>query len=585
VGRMPLVCPLAAVLALGCAACARQSSAPAAPPPAPPAARSAWAAFTARFIEGYFKADPFFAVQAGRHELDGQMPDLSAAGIAAEVVWLKSQRADTAAFDPAALGADQRFEREYLLWVIDSDLYWLDRARAPFTNPAWYVDQIDPDVYLSRDYAPLAQRLKGYLGYARSIPRIAADIRANLRTPLPASLIERGIDGFGGYADFYRNDVPKVFASVADPAAQKELAEADAAAAKAMEELKTWLEGERRHATTTFALGEPLFREMLVATERVDVPIDRLLEIGRADLERNTRALGEACAAFLPRGTLAACVAKMNADKPEGGTLEAARRQLTELRAFVIEHHVVSVPSDEQAVVAEAPPYNRANFAYINVPGPYEHGVAYTYYTAPPDPSWTAQERAQYLPGKARLLFTSVHEVWPGHFLQFLHSNRDPSKVEALWVGYAYAEGWAHYCEEMMWEEGLGDGNPEDHVGQLTAALLRDVRYLSAIGLHTRGMTVAESERLFRERAYADPGSARQQAARGTYDPQYLKYTLGKLMIRKLRADWVARQPGSATAADPRVFWHDFHDRLLSYGGPPIPLLRTQMLGEGGQLF
>ena len=180
--------------------------------------------------------------------------------------------------------------------------------------------------------------------------------------------------------------------------------------------------------------------------------------------------------------------------------------------------------------------------------------------------------------GKASLLYTSVHEVWPGHFQQFLHSNGNPSKIDALWVGYAYAEGWAHYSEEMMWDAGLGAGDAGQHVGQITNALLRDARYLSAIGLHTRGMSLAESERLFRERALYDPGNARQQAARGTYDPQYLDYTLGKLMIRKLRADWVAQQPGAGTNADPKAYWHAFHDEFMTHTGP-IPLIGAQMLG------
>jgi uncharacterized protein (DUF885 family) len=154
-----------------------------------------------------------------------------------------------------------------------------------------------------------------------------------------------------------------------------------------------------------------------------------------------------------------------------------------------------------------------------------------------------------------------------------------------LWVGYTYAEGWAHYGEELMWEEGLGDGDPEQHIGQLVEALLRDVRYLSAIGMHTRGMSIAQSDRMFREQAFFDAGNARQQAARGTYDPEYLKYTLGKLMIRKLRTDWVARQPGAAAEADPRKYWYDFHNAFLSYGGPPIPLVRKAMVGEDGALF
>jgi hypothetical protein len=570
------------------AACSRQTA-----PPSPPAsmprpqadAQAAWSEYAARFIEDYFKAQPFFAVQAGRHEFDGQMADLSAAGIAREVERLKKMRTEADAFDEAALTPDQRFERAYLLSVIDNNVFWMDRARFPFTNPAWYIDRLDPEVYLSRDYAPLEKRLKGYIGYARAIPQIAADIRANLHMPLAKSVIDRGVAGFGGFAEFFRNDVSKVFAPIRDAAAQKELAEANSAAAKAMDDLRTWLESERKNATNNFALGEPLYLEMLQATERVDVPISELLAIGRADLDRNTQALKAACAQYVPKATLRACVDKMNSDKPKGGAVEGARAQLAELKAFIIAKQLVTIPGTEEALVAEAPPYNRGNFAYINIPGPYEKGVASTYNIAPPDPSWSPRERAEYIPGKADLLYTSAHEVWPGHFLQFLHANRNNSKVAALWVGYAYAEGWAHYCEELMWEEELGNGDPEQHIGQLANALLRNVRFLSAIGMHTQGMTLEESEKMFRDSAFSDPGNARQQAARGTYDPAYLNYTLGKLMIRKLRSDWVAKQAGAAAAGDPKKYWHAFHDKFLSYGGPPIPLVRKQMLGEGGALF
>jgi hypothetical protein len=580
--------PCAVVLSLTLSACGGSSAPspqPAAATPAAAASPDRWPEFAAGFIESYFRADPYFAVQAGRHEFDGRMSDWSAGGIAAEVVRLHAMRTEAQSFDTAALTEAEQLEREIVLTVTDGNLFWLERVQSPFTNPAWYLEQLDPEVYLNRDYAPLATRMRGYIGYLRAIPKLAADIRANLRTPLPPSFVQRASEDFGGYVDFFRNDGPRVFAGVQDSAAQKDLAEASAAAATAMAGLRTWFEGERRHATGRFALGEPLFLEMLRSTERVEVPIAQLLEVGRADLERNTQALKAACAQYLPGGTLRACVERMRADKPSGGAVEGARAQLAQLRDFIVAENIVRIPSDERPQVAEAPPYNRSNAAYINVPGPYEKGVAYTYEIAPPDPAWSAKERAEYLPGKAGLLYTSVHEVWPGHFLQFLYSNRNPSKVAALWVGYAYAEGWAHYCEEMMWEEGLGDGDAEQHIGQLTDALLRNVRFLSAIGLHTQGMTLAESDRMFRERAYTDAGNARQQAARGTFDPEYLKYTLGKLMIRKLRADWVARQAGAAASADPRQYWHDFHDRFLSYGGPPIPLVRKAMVGEGGSLF
>jgi len=579
-----LVATATVVVAAGCSRHPPQATEP--PPPDPKiAAQAAWTDFAAAFIEDAFKADPFFAVQSGRHEFDGQMPDWSATALQKQVDHLKQVREQAVGMSEDALTPEQRFERQYLLSVIDGDLFWRDQARSPYTNPAWYINRLDPEVYLSRDFAPLEKRLTGYIGYARAIPKMAADIRANLHTPMPKSLIEHGIDGFGGFAEFFRHDVPKVFESVQDKQAQKDLAEANSAAAKAMDDLKTWLVSERKSATDAFALGAPVFTAMLKQTERVDVPLADLEAIGHADLDRNLVALKDACAQFLPQGTIRACIDKMGANKPKGGSVDAARAMLTDLRAFIVAKQVVTIPGTEEALVAESPPYNRGNFAYINIPGPYDKGVASTYNISPPDPKWSAKDRAAYVPGRAILIFTSAHEVWPGHFLQFLHANRNPSKIEALWVGYAYAEGWAHYCEEMMFDEGYGGGTPEMHVGQLTEALLRDVRFLSAIGMHTHGMTPAQSEKMFLESAYQDPGNARQQAARGTYDPAYLNYTMGKLMIRKLRADWVATKTSGDASADPKKDWQAFHDKFLSFGGPPIPLVRKEMVGETGTLF
>jgi Bacterial protein of unknown function (DUF885) len=577
---------LAFVAALVCmSACSRNE-----PPPPEPAAtttaentaspQASWNDFVDGYIEDYFKAQPYFAVGAGRHEFDGQMPDWSKAGFEKEIARLHKWRDDAQKFDEAALTTDQRFQREYLFWVIDTDLFWIERAASPFKNPAWYINYLDPQVYLSREYAPLEQRLKGYIGYARAIPTIATNIKENLRLPLPKSYVDRAIAGFKGFADFYGKDVPAVFASVQNEDLKKQFAEANGAAAKAMSNLAAWFETQQKTATTDFALGEALFAEMLKQTERVDMPVAEIAAAGRADLDRNLKALQEACAQFAPKAPIRACIDKMEAHKPPGGTVASARQQLTELKTFLVDKNVVTIPGPEEARVEEAPPYNRANFAYINIPGPYEQGLPSTYYVAPPDPSWSKAEQASYIPGDARLLFTSAHEVWPGHFLQFLHSNRNASKLQSLWVGYAFAEGWAHYTEEMMWEEGFGNNEPEKHVGQLMAALLRDVRFLSAIGLHAQGMTLEESEKLFRESAFADPGTARQQAARGTYDPAYLNYTLGKLMIRKLRADWVSRLGNQAASADPRSQWHEFHDKFLSYGGPPIPLVRKALLGD-----
>ena len=380
------------------------------------------------------------------------------------------------------------------------------------------------------------------------------------------------MDSFAGYASFFASDVPSIFAEVKDSALQARLKASNAGAIKATQSMADWLKAQRPQATQNFALGAEKFAKMLYATERVDIPLEQLKAAAEADLARNLAALKSACDQYAAGKTLQQCVEKEAADKPSGGAVEGARAQLTTLRKFLIDNDLVTIPGPEQAKVEEAPPFNRWNFAYIEIPGPYEKNLPSVYYIAPPDPKWPKAEQDAYVPGKDVLLFTSAHEVWPGHFLQFLHSNRSDWKFGQLFVGYAFAEGWAHYTEEMMFDAGLGGGTPEAHIGQLSEALLRDVRFVSAIGLHTGGMSMADSETMFREKGLQDPGNARQQAARGTYDPAYLNYTLGKLMIMQLRDDWTRDKGG-------RKAWKQFHDAFLGFGGPPIPLVRAQMLG------
>jgi hypothetical protein len=340
-----------------------------------------------------------------------------------------------------------------------------------------------------------------------------------------------------------------------------------------MRDLGGWMEGQKASATQGYPLGAARFSRMLAMTEGVETPLAELEAAGRADLARNRAALVAACARFAPGATVPVCVDRMNANKPKDGPVAEARRQIPVLTAFVRAKDLVTIPDAERALVEESPPYNRQNSAYIDPPGPFEQGIPSIYYISPPDPAWDKATQDAFVPGVKDLMFTSVHEVMPGHFLQFRHAVHSPSLFGRLFVGYAFAEGWAHYAEEMMWEAGLNDGDPETHVGQLSNALLRDCRFLSAIGLHARGMTQEQSRAMFREQCYQDEGNARQQSARGTYDPAYLNYTMGKLLIRRLRADWTKAHGG-------RAGWKAFHDGFLRYGGPPIPLVRQAMMKE-----
>jgi len=536
-----------------------------------------WEKFVTRQIEVHIKAHPQWAVVQGRHEYDGQLPDWSRAGIEKEITRLHQQRDEAMAFADDQMSPEQLYQREYLVSRVDQSLFWMEKAQLPFRSPeyyfGWLTDSLDPSVYIALDYASIEERMRAFTRYLENVPNAVGQIRQNLAMPMPRTWLQLGIDGFGGYAEYFRDEVPAVWATVEDENLQNAFKSANAEAILAMQDMADWLKSNMSTATEDFALGPDLFREMLWDTERVDISLEELETIGRADMARNLQSLNDACAEFAPGVSIQDCFAKMAGNKPKKGSVESARDQLKEIRKFIVQEDLVSIPGEQEAKVNEAPPYARSNFAYINTPGAWEKNQPSVYYISPPNPAWPEDVQADYVAGEADLLFTSVHEVWPGHFLNFLHANRASFFYGRVFVGYAYAEGWAHYTEEMMLEAGLRDGDPETRIGQISNALLRDARFLSTIGLHTKGWSVEDSKRFFMEEGFQSEGTAIQQAARGTYDPAYLNYTMGKLMIKRLRDDWTATRGG-------RTAWREFHDEFLSYGGPPIPLVRQQMMGE-----
>ncbi len=431
-----------------------------------------WPSFVNSFLEASFKADPAFAVNQGRHEYDGQIADLSAAGITGEVDRLKKAIADAQGFTDDKLTPDQRYQRDYLIAVAKGQLFWIDPTGADrlHHNPASYLSALDPSVYVTVPYASKDVRLKAYIKFLQNIPRATEQLRANIQTPMATSFVDYAKSAFGGFAEYYPGDGMAAWKGVGTPEDQQALKAATDNAVKAMQVTVAWVEGQRAASKPNFALGKEKFQRMLADTEMVTTPVEQLERIGRADLAANQKLLGEACGRFAPGQPIPACMAKMNANKPQGGAVAGARAQLAGLKQFIIDHDIVTIPGPEQAKVEEAPPYNRQNFAYINIPGPYEKNLPSVYYIAPADPSWPKAEQDAFVPGQADLLFTSVHEVWPGHFLNFLHANRSKDIFGRVFVGYAYAEGWAHYTEEMMRVEGVGGGTDETMIGQLSNA-------------------------------------------------------------------------------------------------------------------
>ena len=536
-------------------------------------AESGWEDFRSAFVEDLFAAEPTRGVWAGRHEFDGQLHDVTAQAIRgrAEMLRRYAQRAQDE-FSGGALNAEQELERRHLVAAIESMLFSVEVAESHLRNPSWYAGPLSPSVYVSREYAPKSERLAALTGHLREIPDYLEQMRDTLQPPFPRPFVRTALVNFGGLASHLEDDAPGLFADVADEALQAEFAEALAPAVQALRDVETWLALRLEDATGDFALGEERYRELLWRRYRIDLDWKTLKNVAQADLNRNLELLRETCQLIDAEINIADCAGLVREDKPEQGAVARANEQLPELREFLIQADIIGIPSDETAFVAEAPAYRRTNSAYIEIPGAYDEGLPAIYYIAGPDPEWPPEMQRQYVPGEADLLNTSVHEVWPGHFLHSLYVKRSDNFVGKILRNGMLSEGWAHYTEELMQEAGLGEGRPLLRVGQILDALMRDVRFLSSIGLHVEGMSVETSQRMFAELAYLDPGNAQQQALRGTYDPGYFVYTLGKLIIVKMREDWTATRGG-------RAAWKDFHEQLLSLGHAPLPALREAMLG------
>ena len=513
-------------------------------------------------------------VALGLHQYDGRLPDDSPHGLQSRAAFLARARAQLEAFPAAQLSPPSRLDRDVFVVRLRGAWFDLQVRRSPWLSPPYYLGGLALLNYASRDYAPLEQRARAVLEICRGARGYLATARSNLEPKLARPLLGFAVQMISGQLAFAQNDVPRAFAGLTDARLKADLTAGLAELATELGAFRDDLKARMAAGTDVFALGEADFLRMLEETEAVKIDLPSLEAAARKDLQRNQHALAEAAHAFSDK-SLPEALAAANADRPAAAEVVGlARQQVTSVRAFLQQHAIVTIPSDEQAEVRESPAFMRGNFAAINQPGVFEpKPLPSFYFIAPPDPTWPEAEQRAYVPSAATLLFTTIHEVWPGHFLDRLHRVRLRSRITQSFGSYASNEGWAHYVEEMMWDEGIAGHDPRAHIAQLLQALMRDVRFLAAIGLHTHGMTVAEAHQLFVTEAYQDAATARQQSLRGTIDPMYLNYTLGKLMILKLRADWRAKV---GRGFDLRAF----HDQLLGYGDASLPLIRRAMLGE-----
>jgi uncharacterized protein (DUF885 family) len=527
------------------------------------------------YLAALFDTYPTTAAALGLHEYDGRMPDFREPARARRVAAIRSFRGRLDAIPRRALDPDDAHDHTLLTIAVDEELFELEQLREFDRNPLAFSGPLDVSGYIKRDYAPFEQRVTALTEHLRQVPEYLAVAKETLREPVPRPFLDTALEVYGGTIQFQEEDLRRAVRSARSGPRHEAFERANDAAIIALRQFIQYLEDEiRPHTVEQFAIGEQHFRTMLRVSEMVDLPVERLLDIGREDLDRNSARLHDAVARIAPGSAVRDVLMRQAQDHPTRERLiPEAAALLEELRAFVEAHGLVAIPSPIRCRVEETPPFARWAFAMMDTSGPFETAGESFYYVTLPDPEWTAEQTEEWLRkfDYATLRDVGIHEVYPGHYVHFLHMKQVPRALRKVLTSYSFVEGWAHYCEEMMLDAGYRAEDPHVRLAQLSEALLRNVRFVAAIEMHTRGMTKDAAARMFVEKAYMDPLPADREAVRGTFDPGYLNYTLGKLMVRKLRDD-LMRHEGSAFSL------RRFHDRLLELGAPPIPLARGRLL-------
>ncbi len=507
---------------------------------------------------------PGRARMLGLHEYDSRISDFSEKAITSRIARLRARLPELEAQARQTTSQDENHDYRMLTRDLALELFELEELESWRRVPQFYEEIFSVDAYLDRDYLPLHERARRLLAHERAALLQVPNIRANLRGPFSRPIVETAIKIFGGYAEYLRQDVPAALAGVGDPAWAAEFAAVNEQFARAAEGVALFLKDELPKADmTSHVLGAARYAKLLQLQEGITAPLAEFKRQGEVDLDSN-RTKFEALAPSVTQH-------KPKKDK----LLDRAREMMEDSKAFIIEKKIATIPPSDGCVVKESPPYMRWNSAFLNPAGPFEAKSNAFYYMTMPDPAWSDAEQEAYLMGEGTLLATTVHEVFPGHFLQGLWERKAPTRVQRIMSSYSFVEGWAHYTEEMMLDEGFHGQEPEMRLGQLQDALLRNCRYVASIGIHTEGMTLEAAADLFEHACHQDRATAREQAVRGTFDPGYFAYTLGKIQIRALR-------DRAKKALGKRFSLGAFHDALLSHGTPPIPWIEDRVLREIG---
>jgi Bacterial protein of unknown function (DUF885) len=554
-----------------------------------PAPADSWNQLADDFINQYLAFSPTASTQVGIHIHDAELDDYSAASIAKQVVWLQQFEKRVLAFDAKALNPTEAADREILLNNIHANLLELQVVRTFIKNPDTYSSGAAASVYviMSRKFAPADERLRSVIAREKRFPRFFAEARANLKD-VPRIYAEIALEQLPGTIGFFEKDLPSAFADATDPAVKSAFADSNAAAIKQLREYQNWLKSDllpRSHGD--FRIGAETFSKKLLYDDMVSTPLDRLLEVGMADLHKNQAEFQRIAKEVDPSKSPSEVLAQLQSMHPApSDVMQSFRNTFDGLIAFINSHDIITIPGDRKPTLQQTPPFQRATTtASMDAPGPFEKVATEAYFNVTlPQPGDSPEDVTGIMAGLnvGTIISTSIHEVFPGHFTQYLWEKRAPTKLRMLLSANTNVEGWAHYTEQMMLDEGYAQPGAgakdlrESHLirlGQLQDALLRDARFIAGIQMHLGKFTLEQSREFFVKEGFQSRRIADIETKRGTSDPTYLYYTLGKLQILKLREDLRKKQGAAFSLVK-------FHDDFMSQGYPPIAIVRRALLGD-----
>jgi len=539
----------------------------------------------ARFVDTYFDSlysfSPSQGTAAGFHQYDNKVEDLSAANFARRIATLHWLQGQLDSIRSPQLALDDSIDAAMIDGAIKSELQDEEQLATWKKNPMFYVGLPGNavDLLMKRNFASPSARLKSVTARLRGVPAVLNEMRENVVNP-PKEFTDLASRIAGGSVGFFKGDVATWAKGAAgsDSATLREFTQVNDSVVASMQSAADWLKVTLLPKSRgKYAIGAKAFADKLRYDEMVDIPLASLLKIGEAQLDKDYKAFLATAQEVAPGKTPAQAMATLEAEHPTAADLIPSAKSTVEgLRQFLIDHKIVDIPSSVRPIVTETPPYARSgSFASMDTPGAYETKATEAfYYVTPPEKDWDVKHVEEHLRlfNKSVMNIITVHEVFPGHFLQFIYAPQFPTKTRKLLGAASNAEGWAHYGEQMMVEEGFGNHDPKTRLAQLSEALLRDCRWVVGMKEHTQGMSVQEgATNYFTKKCFQQPANAYEEARRGAYNPTYLYYTLGKLEIYKLRADYQKARGSSYSL-------REFHDAFVKQGAPPIKMVRRLLL-------